>query len=110
MVAQYANNYEDTTNFSDTTIRLALTDGAELTYTVPGNAENRYQALFGFSSNATIYVGYNSTAAIPADNTLVSTGRVEVNPQKRFVNGGDVLSFVTSDATAGVGVSLRALP
>lgn len=110
MVVPYHNNYHDTTNFSDSCFRMTLTVGVEQTVTVPGVATNSYQALFGYPINASVLVGYNATAAVPADDTVVDSGRVEVNPIKRFVKGGDVLHFVTSDATARVGVSFRLLP
>jgi hypothetical protein len=110
MAVQYHNNYIDTTNFSDTSYRMTLTTGVEVTVTVPGDAEDNLQAIFGYAATSQIMVGYNSSPTIPANDTAVSTGRVEVNPIKRFVKGGDVLHFMTPDTSALVGVSLRALP
>ena len=111
MAVQIYNNYEDTTNFSDVTPRITLTASTEVTYTVPGTDIDNLQALFSYASNSNVFVGYNATAAVPSpNNTVVSTGRVEFKPMKRFVKGGDVLHFITPDATAYVGVSFRALP
>lgn len=110
MVAQYHNNYIDTTNFSDTTSRMTLTTGVAQTVTVPGDSSNKLQAIFGYASDSEIMVGYNEAPTVPANDTVIDTGRVEVNPIKRFVKGGDVLHFMTPDATALVGVSFRALP
>jgi len=110
MAVQYYNNYVDTTNFSDVTPRMALTVGAELIFTVPGNALNNLQAIFSYASNSNVFVGYNVTAAIPADGAISSTGRIEFKPIKRLVVGGDVLHFITPDTKAYVGVSFRALP
>lgn len=110
MVVAYHNNYHDTTNFSDSCFRMTLTSALELTVTVPGTAANSYQAIFGYPCNGTVIVGYNETAAVPANNTVDSSGRIEVNPIKRFVKGGDVLHFATSDTAVRVGVSFRLLP
>ena len=109
MAVQYYNNYDDTMNFSDVTPRMTLTAGVELTVTVPGTALNNYSALFSYASNSNVFVGYNATAAVPANDTVVTVGRVEFKPERRFVVGGDVLHFITPDATAYVGVSFRAI-
>lgn len=110
MAVQYYNNYVDTTNFSDVTPRMTLTANTELTYTVPGEATDNLQAIFAYASDANVFVGYNATASVPANNTVVTSGRVEFKPKKRLVVGGDVLHFITPDATAYVGVSFRKLP
>ena len=109
-VVSYYNNYEDTTNFSDSTARMTLTTGVAQTVTVPGTAKDSLQAIFGFADTVSFMVGYNEAPTLPDDNTVVTTGRVEVNPIKRFVKGGDVLHFMTPDTTALVGVSFRTLP
>ncbi len=109
MTVPYYNNYLDTTNFSDTTYPIALTTGSEVTMTVPGGPENQFQALFSWTCTSSVFVGYNATAAVPAANTAASVPNVEFKPWKRFVKGGDVLHFITSDATAYGGVSFRAL-
>tara|TARA_R110000868_G_scaffold161317_1_gene391499 strand:+ start:5843 stop:6181 length:339 start_codon:yes stop_codon:yes gene_type:complete len=112
MAVQYHNNYIDTTNFSDVTTRIALTSGNTLTYTVPGLATNNMQAIFTLTDDATLFVGYNKTATVPALNTVTSDQFIELMKDgfKRFVRGGDVLSFVTPDPMVYVGISLRALP
>ena len=110
MVSTYYNNYHDTTNFSDTSPRMTLTSGVEVTYTVPGSDTHNYQAIFGYAANTTVLVGCNTTVTLPSSNTVDSTGSAEVNPIKRFVKGGDVLHFITPDTSALVGVSLRRIP
>jgi hypothetical protein len=109
MAVPIYENYNGTTNFSDVAPRFAINAGNEVTYTVPGSATNKLQVLFSFNDDTTVYVGYNVTAAVPAANS-VSAGRfIELLPEKRFVKGGDVLSFVTPDPIAYVGLSFRAL-
>jgi hypothetical protein len=110
MAVQIYNNFEDTTNFSDVTPHLSLTAGNEVTYTVPGVATNQMQAIFEFNDNDTVYVGYNVTAAVPAANVVTDGRFIELLPKKRFVKGGDVLSFVTPEPIVDIGISFRALP
>lgn len=112
MAVQYHNNFVDTTNFSDTTTRIALTSGNTLTYTVPGSATDSIQVIFTLTNDATLFVGYNKTATVPVLNTVTSDQFIELMKDgfKRFVRGGDILSFVTPDPIVYVGLSLRALP
>lgn len=110
MVATYYNNFEDTTIVSDTTIQLTLTAGMELTYTVPGAASKKMQALFSFNDNANVFVGLNVTVASPADNTVQETKFMEYKPEKRFVKGGDVIHFISPDTRTWCGVAFLSLP
>lgn len=110
MTAQYYNNYEDTTNFSDNPSRLALATNVEQTITVPGNSSQKMQALFEYASNSNVFVGYNITATVPLAGTTDDVGSIEFKPKKRFVKGGDTLSLITPDASAYCGVSFRSLP
>ena len=109
MVAQYYNNYSNTTNFSDTTVRLTLTAGNAQSVVLPVTPNNSYQVLFEYASNANVFVGLNSAATVPAPNAQETGGKVEFKPCKRFAQGGDTLSFITPDATAYVGISIRSL-
>lgn len=110
MAVSIYNNFEDTTNFSDTTSRMSLQAGTPLTVTVPGAATNQLQAIFSFTSDSSVFVGYNKTATIVAPGDVTNDQFIEHRPIKRFVKGGDVLSFATPDAIAYIGVSFRALP
>lgn len=110
MASVYYNNYVDTTNFSDVTPRMALRAGAPLSYTVPGTSAQSYQAIFSFTADANVFVGYNTTATVPVQDEVTTGGSLEFRPIKRFVKGGDVLSFVTPDPIAYIGFSLRSLP
>lgn len=110
MAVQYHSNFDGTLNFSDVTPRVSLLQNAAVSYTVPGTAEQNYQVLFDYASSANVYVGYNTAALVPAAGTVQTAGRIEYKPCKRFVKGGDVLSFITPDATAFLGLSLRSLP
>lgn len=109
MVATYYNNYDNTTNFSDTTFRLTLTANNAQAVTLPTSTNNSYQVMFEYASNANVFVGLNATATVPAPNTQETGSQIEFKPAKRFVRGGDTLSLITPDATAYVGISLRAL-
>jgi len=110
MTTQYNRNFGDTMIFSDVNARIVLLANAELTYTVPGDNWQKYTVLFSYTQDANVFVGYNVTAAIPADGTVASTGIIEFKPYERYVKGGDVLHFITPDTKVWMGISLRALP
>lgn len=111
MATNYNSNFDVTIPFSDTCVQVSLAANVEQTYTVPGEASQKYQAIFGYAATANVYVGYNVTAASPAGGTNNTTGNIECRPDKRYVKGGDVLHFVSPDAGgAYIGMSLRALP
>lgn len=113
MVA-YNSNYDLTIPFSDVCAQVALGVGVEQTYTVPGAATVSYSARFSYAQDANVYVRLNGVAAVPGAGSVASEQYNEFRPgadgSQRYVKGGDVLHFITSDATAFVGVSLRQLP
>ena len=112
MAIPYSSSYDETIPFSDTTFRLVLTVGVVQTVTIPGTKSQKFSLLFGLSSNANVYVGYNATPSVPAANTTISDSNVEfITPDsKRYAIGGDVISFVSADATANIGMSVRQIP
>ncbi len=107
----YQPNFDITLPFSDTCLQMNLVANTPQTFTIPGAATQKWQALFSYNSTANIYVGYNVTATAPGAGLQTSTGNVEYRPDKRFVKGGDVLHFTSPDATGPYfGVSLRTIP
>ena|ERR1700679_3895456 len=115
MTIAYNSNFNDTTSFSDTCVQLALAVGVEQTYTVPGAATARYQVRFSYISTSNIFVGLNVTAATVGAGLQTTTNYLEFRPggldgSKRYAKGGDVLHFITPDATAYVGIALEQLP
>ncbi len=111
MAIRYSSSFDKTIPFSDTNFQLHLTANNAQTITIPLSSAHRYTILFGMSSNANIFAGYNTTAAVPAGNTNSSTQGVEfITPDSaRFVVGGDTVSFVSPDADAYLGVSIRSI-
>lgn len=112
MTISYNENFNGTLPFSDVTVPVSLTTNLEQTYTVPGAATIKYQALFSYNSTSNVFVRLNGTGAatVPAPNTATEAQYMEFRPDRRYVQGGDVLHFITGDATGYVGVSLRQLP
>ena len=112
MTIQYNENFNGTMPFSDVTVPVSLTTNLEQTYTVPGAATIKYQALFAYTEASNVFIRLNGTGAatVPAPNTAIQAQYMEFRPEKRYVQGGDVLHFITPDATQYVGVSLRQLP
>ena len=113
MAIPYNSNYDQTVPFSDTCAQVALAIGAELTYTVPGPATQNYSVRFGYNSTSNVYVRLNGTVATVPAGTATSTQYQELRPgsdgSKRYVKGGDVLHFITPDASAQVSIALMAI-
>ena len=110
MAVPYSTNY-DTVPFSDVTANMALATGTALSFTVPGTSASRYSVRFSYTQNSNVFVGYNITATSPTAGTIASQNGIEFRPfEQRYAKGGDVLSFITPDASAYVGISLRMIP
>ena len=113
MAIPYSTNYNLTIPFSDVCAQVSLTAGVEQTYTVPGDSTKSYSARFTYAANSNVFVRANGTVATPGANTVGTTAKTEFRPgcdgSQRYVKGGDVLHFITPDATAYVGVRLMSL-
>lgn len=109
MSIPYTSSYEGTLGFTGIAPNMSLAMNTELTYTVPGESKQKYVATFGYKDNQMVYVAVNATATIPTAGTLDTASVAEPKPYQRFVKGGDVLSFITPDATADCGFSLRTI-
>lgn len=109
MTSQYNANYIETMPFSDTCAQVACTINSEQTWTVPGTSLMQYQAYFEYNSISNVFICKNATPTIPANGSVGTQPYNEFRPKKRYVKGGDVLHFITPDALAYVGVSLRQL-
>ncbi len=110
MAIPYICSYDGTLPFSDTVRQVALATNTAQTITVPGTGAQKYTAHFSYNSTANVWVGNNVTAVTPPAGTTTTLQYVEFRPDKRFVIGGDVLSFVTPDASGYVGVEFRSIP
>lgn len=110
MVLRYTSSFGGSLGFSDTDAQLTLTTNNVLTYTLPGNNTHKYTILFSYNDTSNVYVGYNVTPAVPAGNTITTVARVEYRPEARYAIGGDIISFITPDATVHMGISVRSIP
>lgn len=111
----YNNNYEDTTSFNFDCAQIALATGVAQTFTLPGDATMKYQVRFSYISTANIFVGLNVTAATPGAGLQTTTSYLEFRPggldgSKRYAKGADVISLITPDAAAYVGITLEKIP
>jgi len=109
MTIQYNANYIETMPFSDTCFQVNCAMNTQQTWTVPGNPLQQFQAYFSYTENSNVFVCKNSSPTVPASGTSGQQQYNEFRPQKRYVNGGDVLHFITPDTNAYIGVSLRQL-
>lgn len=111
MTVPYTTSYNGTVPFSDTTANFGLQAGVAQSYTVPGLSNSKYSVRFSFTENSNVFIGYNATAVSPTLGTPLTTNYIEFRPhEERYVKGGDVLSLITPDTSAYMGLSLRAIP
>jgi hypothetical protein len=114
MAISYSSNFNETVPFSDVCAQVSMTINSEQTVTVPGNATTRYQARFTYTENSNVFVSVNATPVVPPAGTTGSQQYSEFRPgsdgSKRYVSGGDVIHFITPDATGYAGVCLKQLP
>ena len=82
--------------FSEDCYETYLATTTEQHFTVPSNYQ-WWIAIFSYTPGANIWVANNHTAVV-ATSSFVAT-KSELNPAARLVKSGDVLSFITSDAT-----------
>jgi len=96
--------------FSDNKYSGLLSAGVEQTLTVPESPFADYPnllAVFSFEPGSTVWVSLNATAVVPS--TSISSSNSELNPAARYVTGGDVLHFITDDASDEYGVIFYAV-
>jgi hypothetical protein len=86
---------------------VTLDADTEATLTVPGTSQN-WVAIFCIEPGTKVWIANNETAEVPAGNTFADTTS-EMNVPAKQVKAGDVLSFITADTTADVGVLLYAI-
>lgn len=85
-----------------------ITNGAATSITVPSNAAV-WIAVFSFQPGTNIWVDLTgATAIIPVGATLAPTTS-ELNPAARTVLAAGIISIITDNTSADVGVMLYAL-
>lgn len=110
MAIQYNSNYDETIPFSDVCAQVSCQANVEQTFTIPGTALTQYSARFEYISTSNVFVRLNGIPTIPPAGSVGTEQYSEFRPRcQRYVKGGDVLHFITPDALAYVGVSLRQL-
>ena len=114
MTVQYNSNYDLTLPFSDSSAQIDMQVGVVEIYTVPGDAEDKYSAKFMYNADSVVFCRLNAAPTVPAAGTVNTESNCELKPgydgTQRYVKGGDTLNFISPDATAYVGISLRKLP
>lgn len=110
MSTNYNMNYNDCMPFTDIAPSVALAANTPLSYTVPGPATTKYRVEFHYNYLSNIYIANNSTAAVPVAGTVSASSVSSYRPNVRYVKGGDVLSFITSDTSAQFGFDLLVVP
>lgn len=90
-------------DFSSDGFTTTLAATVEQHFTVPDSFQN-WIAVFSYQSGANVLVANNDTATVAGASFSTTTS--QLNPAARHVEAGDILSFITADTTAIVGVSL----
>ena len=113
MTILYNSNYDLTIPQSDTCGQVALQINVAETFTLPGTALNNYAVRFTYTSTSNVFVRFNGVPTIPPAGTVGTEQYNEFRPgsdgSQRYAKGGDVIHLITPDATAYVGISVRAL-
>lgn len=110
MIRDVAGKNTFGTQFSTNTAKTILAAGVEQHTTVPtGFSNGKWLAIMQFEPGTKVWVTNNATATVPASTFAGSTGSSVLNPPPKEVSGGDVLSFITDDASAEVSVEYQAL-
>jgi hypothetical protein len=92
--------------FSNTNYNTTLSANAEQHFTVP-STNSKWIAIFSFEPGASVWVSNSDTAATPSSSFATSLS--QLNPSARTVYAGEVLSFISPNTTAEIGVSLYAI-
>lgn len=108
------NMFRDLTGFGAYTPPFAfdrfgvlLAASAEQHFTIPSNFQN-WTIFFAIDPGLRVFMSVNKTAAIFTGT--IGSVTSELNPQGRYVNGGDIISLITPDTNAYVGIICYALP
>jgi hypothetical protein len=84
-----------------------ITNGSATSFTVPGNYKV-WVVAFSFQPGTNVWVSFTGTAAIPVGATLATTAS-SLNPGQRTVLSGTVISLITDNTSADVGIELWAI-
>ena len=113
MAILYNSNYDLTIPQSDVCYQVSLVANTDLSFTLPGNETNKYSLRFTYTSTSNVFVCFNSAVTLPGSGTVgtqqYNEFRAGDDGSQRYGQGGDVIHFKTPDASAFVGVSVRAI-
>jgi hypothetical protein len=84
-----------------------LANGSAKSFTVPSNYKI-WNVNFSYQSGVDIWVSINGTAAVPAGSSFASTNSI-LNPASRTVTAGTVISCITANTTADIGIEMYAV-
>ncbi|OGT30407.1 MAG: hypothetical protein A3E87_01605 [Gammaproteobacteria bacterium RIFCSPHIGHO2_12_FULL_35_23] len=88
-------------------VSVNLDANVAASFTVPGDSGFLWDLVFSIEPGASIWIAFDaaSGAALPAGNTFAATFSCQ-NPGVRRVPGGTVVSAITANTTAYLGVEM----
>jgi len=92
--------------FAENNYQTNLATNTAQSLTVPSNFQT-WLAIFAIEPGSNVFIANNATAVVPGSSFAETN--TQYIPTARQVSGGDVLSFITPDTSAYVGVSLYAI-
>jgi len=107
----YNTNYDLSMGWSDACAQISVESGTPQTYTVVGASTTIFSVRFTYTSISNVWVTLNSnSSAIPSSGSVGVLQHAEYRPgcdgTQRYVKGGDVLYFQTTDMNAYIGLRL----
>lgn len=104
----FNSQYDVTQPFTTNAAQFGLLANTQLSFTVPGDNRVTYMCYFKFPTSSSVWVGFNVNASTPTPNTMDSVTSIALNPESKFVRGGDVLNFKSSSNVSDCGIELFA--
>jgi hypothetical protein len=93
--------------FADDKYSATIAQNVAQVLSVPSNFKN-WLAIFCIEPGSRVWIANNHDATVPVGASFAATNS-ELNVPAKYVKSGDILSFITPDVTADVGVMFYAL-
>lgn len=105
MTTTYNRNFGDTVPWTDDCVQVHATANTSGSITVPGGTQLTYKAVFDINRAANnIFFRRGAAPTIPGANVVATQQYNQFNPDELYVNGGDLIYYITPDTVAYFGI------